>query len=232
MQYKLFLASAGLGLLSFVSRPAIGATISTTIGSQHFTDGQVVGSAVFAAAVSGQPAPFDAIIGSDIVGPNFSGAWTFHYTLAAGESITSASIAIGVWDGDSQAAGNQVGSFTLNNTVDLTAPLNAAFEGHGGATGEYDVYRATIPVSAFASLAGGSATFSLALAAPGLGVLGATDFNGAGLDFSTLQLATSTPVTTPEPATWGMLAAGAALIAIGRRRFHRRQDQSGRAGNA
>jgi hypothetical protein len=224
MQPKLFLAAAGFGLLSFVARPAIGATISTTIGSQHFTDAQIVGSAVFAGALSGQPAPFNAIIGSDIAGPSFSGAWTFNYTLAAGESITSASIAIGVWDGDSKAAGNQVGSFTLNGTVDLTPPLNAAFEGHGGATGEYDVYSATIPASAFASLAGGSGTFSLALAAPGLGVLGTTDFNGAGLDFSTLQLVTSTPVTTPEPATWGMLAAGAALAAIARRRFSPRKS--------
>jgi hypothetical protein len=232
MQYKLFLAAAGIGLLSFVPRPAIGATISSSIGSQHFTDGQVVGSAVFAAAVSGQPAPFDAIIGSDISSPNFSGAWTFHYTLGAGESITSASIAIGVWDGDSKAAGNQIGSFTLSNTVDLTSPLNAVFEGHGGATGEYDVYSAAIPASAFASLAGGSATFSLALAAPGLGVLGATDFNGAGVDFSTLQLVTSTPATTPEPATWGMLAAGAVLVAIGRRRLRRRQEKSRRAGSA
>jgi hypothetical protein len=221
MQYKLFLAAAALGLLSFVTRPAIGATISTTIGSQHFTDAQIVGSAVFGTALSGQPAPFNAIIGSDIAGPDFSGAWTFHYTLAAGETITGASIAIGVWDGDSQAAGNQVGSFSLNSTVDLTAPLNTAFEGHGGATGEYDVYSATIPTSAFASLASGSATFSLALEAPGLGVLGTTDFNGAGADFSTLQLVTSTPVTIPEPATWGMLAAAAALAAIGRRRFSR-----------
>jgi hypothetical protein len=228
MQSKLFLAAAGLGLLSFVARPAIGATISTTIGSQHFTDAQVVGSAVFAAALSGQPAPFDAIIGSDITGPNFSGAWTFHYTLAAGETITGASILLGVWDGDSQAGGNQVGSFTLNSTVDLTAPLNAAFEGHGGATGEYDVYSATIPANAFVSLAGGSATFNLALAAPGLGVLGSTDFNGAGLDFSTLQLVTSTPVTTPEPATWGLLTAGAMLAAMGRRRFCRRPGHMGR----
>ena len=92
MQSEIFLAAAGLGL-PFVARPAIGATISTTIGSQHFTDAQVVGSAVFAVALTGQPAPFNAIIGSDITGPNFSGAWTFHYTLAAGESITGASIA-------------------------------------------------------------------------------------------------------------------------------------------
>jgi hypothetical protein len=93
-----------------------------------------------------------------------------------------------VWDGDSQAGGNQVGSFTLNSTVDLTVPLNAAFEGHGGATGEYDVYSATIPANAFVSLAGGSATFNLALAAPGLGVLGSTDFNGAGVDFRLCSL--------------------------------------------
>ena len=84
MQYKLFVAAAGLGLLSFIARPAIGATISTTIGSQHFTDAQIVGSAVFGAALTGQPAPFDAIIGSDITGPNFSGTWTLHYSLAAG----------------------------------------------------------------------------------------------------------------------------------------------------
>jgi hypothetical protein len=135
---------------------------------------------------------------------------------------------LGVWDGDSQAGGNQVGSFTLNTTTDLTAPLNAAFEGHGGATGEYDVYTATIPASAFTSLAGGSATFSLALEAPGLGVLGSTDFNGAGVDFSTLQLVTSTPVTTPEPAAWGMLTAAAILAAMGRRKFYRPTGTHGR----
>ena len=133
-----------------------------------------------------------------------------------------------MWDGDAQAGGNQVGSFTLNGTIDLTAPLNAAFEGHGGATGEYDVYSAAIPASAFASLAGGSAAFSLALSAPGLGVLGNTDFNGAGMDFSTLQLVTSTPVATPEPATWGLLTAGVMLAAMGRRRFCRRMEQVGR----
>ena len=222
MQYKLFLAATSFGLLSFLTRPVIADTISTTIGSQHFTDGQIVGSAAFAASLTGQPAPFDAIIGSDITGPNFSGAWTFHYTLSTGASIASASIAIGIWDSDSQAGGNQVGSFTLNTTADLTVPLNTAFEGHGGATGEYDVYSATIPASAFASLAGGNATFNLALTAPGLGVLGSTDFNGAGLDFSTLQVVTSTPATAPEPATWGMLAAGLVLAAIGRHRFCRR----------
>jgi hypothetical protein len=217
MHYKLFVAAAGLGLLSFIAQPAIGDTISTSIGAQHFTDGQIVGSAVFAGALSGQPAPFDQIIGSDIVGPNFSGAWTFHYTVPLGASITSASVAIGVWDGDSQAGGNQVGTFTLNGTTNLAALENTAFEGHGGATGEYDVYTVAIPASAFANLAGGSAAFSLALEAPGLGVLGSTDFNGAGLDFSTLQIVTAAPVTTPEPATWGLLALGGALL-VGMRR--------------
>ena len=43
-----------------------------------------VGSAVFGTALTGQPAPFDAIIGSDIGGPNFSGTWTFHYVACRG----------------------------------------------------------------------------------------------------------------------------------------------------
>lgn len=49
-----------------------------------------------------------------------------------------------------------------------------------------------------------------------------TDFNGAAIDFSTLEPVTTTPVTTPEPGTWGMLTIYAMLAAMGRGRFYHR----------
>jgi hypothetical protein len=172
------------------------ADIISQIGTQHFTDGQTgVGTATFNTAVSGQPIPFDKFYGSD-TSANFSEPWTFNYSFPVGGAITGATVTIGILDADTAGAGDQVSSFLLDSTNDLTVAANTQFNAAPGATGEYNVYNVPIPSSAFSSLTDGSATFALGLT-NGLGVLGATQFNGAGLDFSVLSI----QVPVPEPAS-------------------------------
>jgi hypothetical protein len=190
------------------SAAALSAQTSVTIGTQHFTDGQKIGTGTFLTAVSGQPAPFDTFYGSDATGPNFDAQWTMSFTAPA--AITSATLTLGIYDHDSQASGNQVSLFTAPG-ADLTVSLNAVFEGHGGANTEYDVYSIPLPASTFATLAGGSASFHLTLQGPGLSVLGETPSNGAGLDFATLTV-------VPEPGSIALFGIGVALLLAFRNR--------------
>ena len=119
--------------------------------------------------------------------------------------------------------GFQVAAFTLSNTAtngsyDLTSQLNTASEASGGANQEYDMYTVSIPAAAYPELLLGTATFSLALQGAGITVLGASDFNGAGLDFSTLTL---TNVPEPSSLAASLLAGGVAAGACLRRRVRR-----------
>jgi hypothetical protein len=196
----------------------LGAATLATIGSPSaFTDGANVAPATFLSGVAGQPAPFNAIIGSDGTGPNFSATFSFNY---APVSVPSATITIGIWDNDAAAAGNQVASFTEGSVNDLTTPLNTAFEGHGGTNNEYDVYTITLPPAVLPDVNGGTPSFTLTLQGPGIGALGATPFNGAGLAFARLD---SVPLATvPEPGTWAMLLTGIGAITMRRLALRRR----------
>src|SRR5690349_16184224 len=100
------------------------AVITQMLGDQDFTDGQQVGSGTFTAANAGDPAPFNTIIGTDIFGPNFSTSWTFSGPPIS--NVASASILIGLYEGDSSGSGDQAATFTLNGTINLTALLNTA----------------------------------------------------------------------------------------------------------
>jgi hypothetical protein len=212
--------SLGAGLAFFVSvlQPTKAQSpIIVQIGTQHFTNGSTVGAGAFNTTDKGQPAPFNMFCGSDTTGPNCSATWTFNYAVPS-FTIYGASLTLGILDIDSAAPGNQVASFTLNGSYDLTSVLNAASEGLNGGTGapdkQYDVLTITIPASDFAALAGGSATFALTLQGQGLAVpttlnpTGLTRFNGAGLDFSTLD------IESPELSCWMLFLTGMLLIGI------------------
>ena len=167
-------------ILSF----SIGNTTPPFTNGSHPTAGAVL------LAQAGSPLPFLGTCGADLLS-NCSANWTFNYSVPSGQTVSAATLTLGIADIDSAAAGNQVASYTLGATS-LTTALNTVAEGLNGGTGatnsEYDILTVTIPSTAFATLQTGSATVSLALQAPGLGVLGATTFNGAGLLFSTLDI--------------------------------------------
>lgn len=184
-----------------------------TLGDQDFADGSTMNIVPFTTAGAGEPAPFGLFIGGD-TSSNFSASWTFSYGAIA-DTILGGSLILGIYDHESAATGNQVASFTVNG-VDLTSALNTLFESHGGASKEDNVYTLTLPSSTFAGLASGTVNVSLSLTGPGLGLFDETDFNGAGLDFSTLDIATA----VPEPLTSTLLLLGVpAVLAAARRKM-------------
>ena len=138
---------------------AANAAVTTQmLGDADFTNGQSVPTATFTGASAGDPAPFNQFIGSDVAGPNFSASFTFNYGAIVGP-ITSATIQLGLYEGDSAASGNQVASFTVDG-VDITALLNTALEATPGATGQEIYYTVSLPGATFAALADGSARSS------------------------------------------------------------------------
>jgi hypothetical protein len=112
-------------VLIFARCNSVGADVITqTLGHQAFPDGTKVATGTFATAHAGDPSPFDGTFnGTDPSGPNFSASWTFSY--GALSNITAATLSLGILDSDSAATGNQVASFVLNGSIDLTTPLIA-----------------------------------------------------------------------------------------------------------
>ena len=191
------------------------------LGVQDFADGTTPTTGDFLAAGAGEPTPFNGVFsGSDTTGPNFSTSWTFSF--GALSNITGGNLVLGIYDHESAATGDQVSSFTLNG-IDLTSALNTVFESQGGARSEDNVYTLALPSSTFAALATGSVTFALSLQGPGLGLFGNTDFNGAALDFSTLDIATQQnpppPVPVPVPATSVLFLLGISALIAARRKM-------------
>jgi hypothetical protein len=221
---------AGLALASAVcvAIPAKADTVTDSLGTQNFTAGTKVLTGTFLTAVAAQPAPFNAFCGAD-GSRNCSASWTFNYVVPSGDAVTGATLSLGILDLDSAAAGNQIGSFTLNGVDDLTSTINTVAEALDGGTGSpnsfYEVLTIIIPGGDLADLGGNSATFALQTAGPGLGVLGSSNFNGVGLDFSALSL-TLTPGTTPpppmpEPSSLALCLAGAAAAGFAKVLLHR-----------
>ena len=202
--------------LAILAVPGFGAVITETIGTPNYTNGQVVGSATFALNPSGDPVPFDRVIGADVAGPNFSASWTFNTYGPVVGTISSATLLIASWDFDTNnTSGSQVASFDMNGT-NLATILNTAFTSNRNlANNEIRWYTISLPGSAFAQLATGSATFNLALQ-NGRGLFGGTQFNGGGMDFSTLTVNAAAP--TPEPSAAFAAIGGLAAFALARRK--------------
>jgi len=209
--------------------PLIKANVIASLGNtaSGFTTGSHPTTAAVLAALAGSPAPFNAFCGSDAAA-NCAANWTFSYLLPAGQLVSGATLTLGISDIDSAAAGNQVASFLIGAT-DLTAALNTVSEGLNGGTGatngEYDVLTVTLPSAALSALQSGSANVSLSLQGPGLGVLGSTTFNGAGLVFSTLDIQTASP--TPEPAELPLLLTAAGALIAMRARHKKNRSRPG-----
>jgi hypothetical protein len=225
-QYALFCVSTLL-LVGTVRCARADTIISLGNTSPGFADGSHQTTSAVTSAQSGEPSPFGSICGSDTGAggsTNCSANWTFSFApIPLGVNVIGATLTLGIWDLDSAALGNQVGSYALTGGDDLTASLNAVSEGlhssAGSANTEYDVLTVTIPGTSFALLAGGDVPVSLGLAGPGLGVLGTTPSNGAGLLFSTLDIQTEATSTVPEPSFVPLLSiAIATTLWAGKRR--------------
>ncbi|MFW2829086.1 PEPxxWA-CTERM sorting domain-containing protein [Sphingomonas sp. ID0503] len=195
--------------------PALAATY--TLGQQDYADGTITSFADYSASAAGEAAPFDQFYGSD-VSSNFDKTFTFSY---APGSVTDGSLTFGIYDHDSSSPGSQLAYFGVNG-IDLTASLNALFEGAGGEQQQVSVYTLALSGSALAALSTGSAAFRLTLQPPANNDL---PFNGAGLDFASLTINANPAV--PEPASWAMMIAGFGLVGGAMRR---RAAQVGFAG--
>lgn len=194
-------------------------------GGAPLVSGNVYGSAVIS---SNFQAPFFTDFCGQAEGgatpTNCDRSWTFVYTIPAGESITSASLTVGLWDLDSNQTGNQIALYQVNGGDVLTSALNTAAEALNGGTGalnaEYNVF--TFSLSNLAALSGGSATIHITFQGPGGGLFGPTDTNSGAILFSTLSITTQpSGSTVPEPGTWALLASGISILA-GRRFLIRR----------
>jgi hypothetical protein len=217
-----------------VLSPAWGGLITSSLGLEDTTnnDPSIHVNPIAIAFPSGA-APFNGVlIGNDITGPSFSASWNFVYTVPSLTDIVGATFYLQIYDADVCTTASRVttpvaSSFTIDGT-DLTGALNAAFDADACGTtnanrnGNVNKELITLPSSLYTSLLTSPATVSLTFSNLGRGVLGDTSFNGAELIYSELDLTTQPQEgkgggTTPEPASWSMLAAGCGLLILRRR---------------
>lgn len=223
---KPFLMTAALAVvLAFAGGQLLKADTIVSLGNttSGFTSGEQIlpGNFTFG---TGAPAPFNEEYGSNgASNDSFNKSWTFNYTPPS--TITGATLTIGIydspWEGSASSTTprntDQVASFTLDGSADLTALLNAEINLVGTGINTYEIDTITIPSTDLALLASGSATFSLALQGPGNSLFGPKPSLAAGLEFSTLDLMTGSvkpPATTPEPASAILLISGLAAVGI------------------
>jgi hypothetical protein len=193
--------------------PAFGTMVFK--GTNEFVNGVSLTPTQFMTGVD--PAPFNIATGDLAANASFS--FTFD-SYGTPSGITTATVVLGLYDLDSAASGNQIGSFTFGG-VDLTSALNAVSETANAANGTITYLTLTLPSSTFAAIQSGNVPVALSFQGPGLGVLGETTFNGGGIDFA--EIIYNTGPITPEPSSF-LLAAGGGLAILLRKRWRLRRS--------
>ncbi len=200
--------------LIFLSPTANAGLIASDLGNA--TSGLVDGSTYALVpdilnAQAGQPAPFDAGIGSELLPFILNDSHWIHNYGVITDTILSASFSFGIWDHDSAASGSQLDAFSLGS-IDTTAALDAMFESGGGATdAQYSVYTFNLGAAFFTDLADGNFSVDLDIGGAGLqtaligGQVSETAANGYHLIYSSLNIVTEDsgpePEPVPEPST-------------------------------
>lgn len=216
LHYRSAIVALGIVLTASMAHAQTASLGNTASG---LSDGDTPGILTIAAAQAGQPTPFDAGNGNEVLGPNFSVAYTFNYAPTV-DPIVSAVFEIGIFDHDSAASGSQLLLLSIDGE-DLTSLMDIQFEASGGGDNEYNVYSINLPGSIFADLADGVANVVLDLDGPGqqtnilLGGVSETTTNAAHLIYSTLDIS-APAVPTPAALPVGLIGLGA--LAMRRRR--------------
>ena len=203
------------------------AVITQTLGTANYTNGQTVGTGTFASNPSGDPAPFDRLIGNKTTGPNPSTSFSFaSYGGPIASPITSATLEFGLYDGASPSPSTEVQSFTLNGT-DNASVLTAALVADPATRSVETYYTLNLPGADFVALATGSSTLALGFQGQGVGLLGPSSFILFGLDFATLSINTG-PITpgVPEPPTLILLLAALGGLGAAMRLVRRQPNKA------
>jgi hypothetical protein len=221
MKSKSACGCIGIVALAVTASSGQAAVITQQLGTANYTNGQTVGTGTFATNPSGDPAPFDRLIGDKTNGPNPSTSFTFSaYGGPIAVTISSATLEFGLYDGASPSPLTEIQFFTLNGT-DNASVLTAALVANPAQRSVETYYTLSLPSADFAALATGTSTFALGFQGQGVGLLGPTPFILFGLDFATLTINTGT-VAVPGPIVGaglpGLILASGGLLGWWRRR--------------
>jgi hypothetical protein len=205
---RTLIAAAGLIIALGAASTGQATVITQMLGTANYTNSQTVGDAVLASNPSGDPAPFDRLIGNKATGPNPSTSFTFaSYGGPIASPISSATLEFGLYDAASPSPSTEVQFFTLNG-IDNASVLTAALVADPATRSVETYYTLNLPGTDFAALATGSSTFALGFQGQGEGLLGPSPFILFGLDFATLTINTGPTPPIPEPPAILLLLTG------------------------